>query len=534
MSIGHIDATSRHAGHPGHHGHGARPSPTKLRVLFIAFEFPPLATGGVYRALGLAELLPGHEIELDIVTVRPEDYKQWSSAPFDDGLLDRVPANVRVHRIASGFPAWYWRLMRSRIGGKLMQFAFWGDPVSFFWRRPLRECLDRLVAERRPDVLLATAPPFGVTVLAREAARRYRLPWVADWRDPWTFWRMAPFASYAHYRYVRAQEAKSLREANVSVATSHVTREEWRREFTAADPQRMVTIYNGYDRAALAAAPEAAPAESPDPSGVRSIVHVGHFYYEPRARDAMLSTGWNRPPHRWLFYTPRREDWLYRSPYFFLRGLRRFADRDPTAAATLRVRFAGSIPSWLPAMLQETGTTDLVELLGWVPHHEAARLARTADALLLTSARVLGGRDYSIAGKTFEYLGLGRPILGVLTDGAMRDLVGRSGLGLLPDPDDADAIADAIARVAAGEGATIVRGADAAFVAACARETTARRMAQALRRAAREGYRDRLTTPEPPSGPAHAERPWDVEWLDGSSAGTIDTASYITHMQAAG
>jgi glycosyltransferase involved in cell wall biosynthesis len=521
VSIGHIDAALRGVG---------RPSDRPLRVLMIAFEFPPLATGGVYRALGLAELLPAHDIELEIVTVRPDDYRQWSTAPFDEGLLARVPANVRLHRIASGFPAWYWRVMRSRVGSKLLQFAMWGDPVSLFWRRPLRECLDRIVAERRPDVLLSTAPPFGVQVLAREAARRYRLPWVADWRDPWTFWRMAPFATWAHYRYVRAREAQALRDANLSVATSHVTRDEWRREFRSADPERLVTIYNGFDRAALAATPAAPPATP----GIRSIVHVGHFYYEPSARDAMFRTGWKRPPHRWLFYSPRREDWLYRSPFFFLRGLRRFADRDPRAAASLRVRFAGGVPSWLPPMLHETGTTDLVELLGWIPHHEAAPLAKSADALLLTSARVLGGRDYSIAGKTFEYLGLGRPILGVLTDGAMRDLVARSGLGLLPDPDDADAVADAIARVAEGDGARIARDADTAFVSACARESTARRMADAVRRAAREGYRERRASPVAASRAAVDARPWDVEWLDGLTPDPVDVRVVTAPRRAVG
>jgi glycosyltransferase involved in cell wall biosynthesis len=445
----------------------------RLRALLLAVEFPPLASGGVHRALSLAEHLGASNIAIDVVTVRPEDYAPWSQAPLDPTLLDRVPPSVQVHRIASGFPAWYWRAQRSKVAFRAMQYAYWGDPVAFFWRRPVIAALDRLVAERRPDVLLATMPPFGVGVLASALARRYRLPWVGDWRDPWTLWRMGPFPTYAHYRYTKHVEGAALKSANVSVTTSHVTREDWLRLFPTLDPARVETIYNGYDTSVLdrvAAAPR-------DTSAVKSIVYVGTFYYDPTAR-ALLAPIWRRAPHRWLFYTPRREDWLYRSPYFFLAGLARLAGR-------VRVDFAGAVPYWLPDMLRETGTERYVRLLGPVSHRDAIRLEKSADALLLTSAKVIGGRDYSIAGKLFEYIGARRPILGVLTDGAMRDIVEQTGLGVLADPDDTDAVAAAIERIV--EGVTVSPNEE--VIARFDRSHMARAMAECLRRAATEGYR---------------------------------------------
>lgn len=445
-----------------------------LRVMFLAFEFPPLASGGVHRALSLAEHLGAFDVELDVITVRPEDYNHWSQAPLDPTLLDRVPPSVRVHRIASGFPAWYWRALRSKVAFRAMQYAYWGDPVAAFWRRPVIAALDRLVDERRPDVLLATMPPFGVGVLASALARRYRLPWVGDWRDPWTLWRMGPFPTYAHYRYTKHVEGAALRSANVSVTTSHVTREDWLRLFPKnLDPARVETIYNGYDPDVL---DRVAPAPR-DTSPEKKIAYVGTFYYDPTGR-ALFAPMWRRAPHRWLFYTPRREDWLYRSPYFFLRGLARLAGR-------VRVDFAGAVPHWLPDMLRETGTERYVRLLGPVSHSDAIRLEKSADALLLTSAKVIGGRDYSIAGKLFEYIGLRRPILGVLTDGAMRDIVEQTGLGVLADPDDTDAVAAAIERIV--EGVTVSPNESA--IARFDRCHMARAMADCLRRAAAEGYR---------------------------------------------
>ena len=135
-----------------------------VRALLLAFEFPPLSSGGVHRALGLAEHLGAFGIDLSVVTVRSEDYAAWSSAKLDPALSARIPSSVPVYRTPSGFPAWYWRLMRSRPGFRALQYAYWGDPVSSFWAQPV----SRAVADHRPDVLLATMPPFGVAVIARQ------------------------------------------------------------------------------------------------------------------------------------------------------------------------------------------------------------------------------------------------------------------------------------------------------------------------------------------------------------------------------
>lgn len=454
----------------------------RLRVLMLAFEFPPSTAGGVYRAVKLAEYLPERGVDLQIVTVRAEDHRQWAPGPLDPSLLDALPSSVTVHRISYGFPSWFWRLSRSRLGHRALQYMIWGDPVARFWRKPLFAFLDSLMRSDRPDVLLSTAPPFGVAVLAHDVARRYGLPWVSDWRDPWTFWSYRPFPTFLHYLIARRQERRALRGSNVSVTTSHVTREEWHLSDRELSRERTVTIYNGYDEYTGPSAERSPPGD-----GAR-IVYVGSWYYDPAAHKAMLQPWWKRAPHRWLHYRWRIEDWLYRSPYFFLRGLRRFAEREPAAARRLEVIFAGRVPSWLPAMLKDTGTRELVQLVGHVSHGRALALQADATALLLTSAKIPGGRDYSIAGKTFEYIGSRKPILGLLADGAMRDLVARAGTGILVDPDDTEGVARAIHAIADGRVAMGRLTPDQErFIGSLGRREMARQMAEQLRRAAGEG-----------------------------------------------
>ena len=56
-----------------------------------------------------------------------------------------------------------------------------------------------------------------------------------------------------------------------------------------------------------------------------------------------------------------------------------------------------------------------------------------------------------IAGKTFEYLATGRPILGIVTEGEQRDFLVSSGAAVVADADDVAASARAIEQVVTGQ-----------------------------------------------------------------------------------
>ncbi len=451
-----------------------------MRVLFLAFEFPPLLSGGVHRAVNLAQLLPKRGVELHVITARSEDYPAWSSASLDTQLLERIPPQVTVHRVPYGFPSWYWKAIKNPVSDYLLRWIFLGDPLSFFWRKPLLETLDRLTTEKKFDVLLATAPPFGIASLARTVARRYKLPWVMDWRDPWSLWLSNPFTSYLHYQAVRAAENRCFEEACFSVATSPVTRQHWTHYFPKADAEKMKVVYNGFDSDDLKRALENL---KPTSSEKTRIVHAGSFYYQPKPAK-------KKWPHQFLHYTPRHEDWLYRSPYFFLKGLRHLLDQKPFYAQQLEIIFAGQTPNWLMQMISDFKLGETVRLIGPLHHHEAIALEKGADALLLTGAKVPGG-DYSIAGKTFEYFGLQKRILAVVTDGAMKDLVVQSGLGSIASPDDSQAVADAIEYQIKNKNKILVlTQTQQEFIASMSADAMADKMADLLCRAARqEGVR---------------------------------------------
>ena len=173
---------------------------------------------------------------------------------------------------------------------------------------------------------------------------------------------------------------------------------------------------------------------------------------------------------------------MYRSPFFLFRALARLFETRPELRARVRVRFAGDTPDWLREQVHAAGLDDVVEHLGRLPHRACLEFQSACDALLATSTKVIGGEDYCIAGKTFEYVAARKPILGLVTEGAQKWFLENSGLAIVADPDDTGGAAAKLERLIEGR---MTFTPNAAFLRQFHRRETARQMAEVLRQIAR-------------------------------------------------
>jgi hypothetical protein len=112
-------------------------------------------------------------------------------------------------------------------------------------------------------------------------------------------------------------------------------------------------------------------------------------------------------------------------------------------------------------------------------HRESLAFQESCDALLVTSAKVHDGRDYCIAGKTFEYLTSGQPILGIVTEGEQRDFLLAAGGAIVANADDVDEAAGAIEHLVEGRPVERQRG---DVLGGFHRRETARQMADIVHR----------------------------------------------------
>jgi glycosyltransferase involved in cell wall biosynthesis len=85
-----------------------------------------------------------------------------------------------------------------------------------------------------------------------------------------------------------------------------------------------------------------------------------------------------------------------------------------------------------------------VDAPGVVSHHDSLRLMLLSDLLVLFDPE--GDGETYVRSKLYEYLGAGKPVLGMVPEGASRELLRRSGRGTLVRPDDVEGARRALAR----------------------------------------------------------------------------------------
>jgi len=288
---------------------------------------------------------------------------------FDGALdLERDLSGMRVHEIGylpkpRGGVA-RWEKIKTLTRRVRFKMGIFGDPrlAAFL---PMRRAGLRLAAERRFDLIVATAPPEVTFMVARSIARRTRTPWLADFRDLW-------FRDMTLYRsWLAAAAAGPLNRWLVSTAESLSTVSRGLQERLARYLGREVVIsYNGFFSG------EHAIAGRPAADGLKHIVYTGRLY--PGKRDP--------------------------EPLF-----RALACLGPERGH-LKVDFYGHDDPWLRGLVERHGVQDCVTMHGFVPYRESIALQRSADVLLFLDWMDVTAEGV-LTGKLFEYLGSGRPIL---------------------------------------------------------------------------------------------------------------------------
>lgn len=409
---------------------------TSTTLLVLAFEFPPLAAVGVQRSLAFAKHLPAHDITPVVVTTDAKSLKEWFGGPLDDRPRSQLTADVTIHRVPCPrppIPASLWKRRLRRL------LSLEDEDIGAQWSAPLFEAWDRIVETSHASAIYVSIPPFSVAPLAARLARHSRLPLIVDFRDSWSQWCHSPRPSWLHYDMALQRERKVVEQACAIITTTAQMGRELKRVHPHVPHDRFHVVPNGFESALPEVVASRPPSHDPFVFG-----YVGSFYYLPQMRASVMEPWWRLPPKHWLHYSPRQEDWLYRTPYFFFRALSQLLRDRPELRARIKVRFAGTQEEWLRAQVDEFGLHGVVEHVGRLSFEESLRFQADCDALLSTSAKTIGGRDQFIAGKTFEYVSSGRPVVAFVADGEQRDFWRESGLALICDPDDADSSAKAL------------------------------------------------------------------------------------------
>ena len=381
------------------------------RLLVLCYFYPPLGGGGVHRVLGFTRHLPRHGWECTVVCADAGDY--WVT---DESLLARVPQGTEVIRVRGGSALSAWLGLTRGAAGRRSTRTFvglrrlsdwWLMPDSYAgWSRRARAVAERRARRGGFDAMLSSSPTDSVHLAALALHRRFGLPWVADFRDPWVGLHFREPPSAWHRARHAALEAGVLESADVVLAASRTHAD--RIESRSPAPRRVIHLPNGFEpeEGAATLAPQERAASTAD-----------------RERFELVFSGT-------LAQMPDAE--------VFLEALHDWFARRPEARRRVRARFAGPYETGYEDRSIALGLKGIVEFMGPRPHAEALALQRGAAVLLLWKPR---NYPTMVPGKLYEYLDSGRPIVALLAPGDEAGaLVERAG-GEIVAPGDRAALA---------------------------------------------------------------------------------------------
>ncbi len=388
--------------------------------LIISYDFPPLNTGGSHRPARFAtHLKEKYGLNPVVITV---DHTLQSNANIDQTLSKTLPDDLVIHKTNIKPPDIISQLINSG-------YFFNTDSILYRWRNQLEKEFIKAIEKYKPAFILLSVPPFSLLNFVRKIAKKFDIPVIFDFRDPLSFWVSSPFASKLHYLNLKNTEKKCIAESFRFLVTSPETKEKYASLYPAFK-EKIEVIFNSFDNYNKQATPKRKPLE-------KFIVgYFGSFYYNIDSEKLINKPWWRKKPYQYIQFTPFKQEWKYRSPYFFFKTIKHLIDNNPEYVDKIEIRFIGNKPLWFDNMVCEFKLQKQIKHYGFLSKDEVGKIQQECNAFLITSAKVNNGKDFFIAGKTYEFFSYQKPIIAFVTEGSQKWIIKNSGLGVICDPDN--------------------------------------------------------------------------------------------------
>jgi len=355
---------------------------TKKKVLIITYYWPPAGGVAVLRWYKFVTYLSDFGYEPVVYTVQDGEFGVFDSSKSD--LSDRV--TVLREPIREPYKL-YKKFTGKKEDENIKQEAFsesngkeglavWirgnffiPDARKFWINRSVKR-LSSFLTENKVDAIVSNGTPHSCHLIGLQLKKKFNLPWLADFRDPWTLvdyfdqLKLTGLARRKHYKL----EYNVLENADVVTTVSWT----WEKDFKKIGAKKTTTITNGFD--------------SDDFTSLTNIesdkfvlTHLGSLS-------------------------------KYRFHLEFWERILAKTKRDSEFKNQLEIRLIGNVDGVFFNFFKESSLIENVNHIPQVEYKEALSHAASSDALLL----ILGDKSKSegrIPAKIFEYMAVKKPVL---------------------------------------------------------------------------------------------------------------------------
>lgn len=358
------------------------------KVLIITYYWPPSGGAGVQRWLKFVKYLPQLGYEPHVYTPsNPE-------APAQDASLQKdVPKEAIIIKRPILEPYTFYKKFTGKKGNVNAGFlsedkdsrqkfteklSIWIRGNLFipdarvFWVRPSVKFLNRYIQENNIDIIVSSGPPHSMHLIAMKLQQQLGIKWIADFRDPWTnidFYKDLMLSKWADKKHHRL-EKEVLQKADEVITIGKTIA----KELEEIRGKKVAVITNGFDNDDFTSA-------ALKDNNSFSIIHIGSINSD-------------------------------RNHKIFWSGIRELVDENEDFAKKLKLKFIGKLDYSIIEDMESFQLKDRTEIISYIPHNEAVNNLSAADLLYLPLNNTPNAKGI-LSGKFFEYLAVGKPILGI-------------------------------------------------------------------------------------------------------------------------
>jgi glycosyltransferase involved in cell wall biosynthesis len=222
-----------------------------LKVLVIAYYFPPMGLSGVQRTLKFVKYLKNYNWEPTVLTTSEVGY-----FAHDQSLKSELDeTGVRVIRIGGKEPnsllAGFGTLKLPRefirkILNRLSQIFFIPDNKLAWAKSAYEKCLNLLDTEQF-DAIFISGPPFSLFDVFGNIKKKYNIPLMLDYRDLWVDNQFSFYITPFHKILHKKKEYKALKAADKIIVTNRRIKEKIIKDYKFLSFEDVFIIPHGYD-----------------------------------------------------------------------------------------------------------------------------------------------------------------------------------------------------------------------------------------------------------------------------------------------
>lgn len=385
-----------------------------LKVLVIAYYFPPMGLSGVQRTLKFVKYLKNYNWEPTVLTTSEVGY-----FAHDQSLKKELDeTGVRVIRIGSREPnsllAGFGTLKLPRefirkILNRLSQIFFIPDNKIAWARSAYEKCLHLLESEQF-DAIFISGPPFSLFDVFSHIKKKYNIPLMLDYRDLWVdnqfSFYITPFHKISH----KKKEYKALKASDKVIVTNRRIKEKLINDYKFLSFDDIFIIPHGYD-----------------PQDFEKVNIIA------KPNDKMLIT------YAGIFYE-------FITPKYFLKAFKKLLVEYPAVGENIRLAFVGLLRKENQNLIRKLKIQPYIIEYGYLNHMQTIQKLLMSDILWMMVGNGKNAATVS-SGKLYEYFGTRKPVIACVPDGALKLSAHEYKASFIVEPDNIEQIKNKILEV---------------------------------------------------------------------------------------